>query len=384
MRTTDLAASQRGWQRTSRKPRLAAVTDGVALAHRHRMRTSAVIAMALLGACTIDDRSVQLPEEPTQHSATYFDIPVGVARETDILVVVDNSPAMAPHAARVMPLVAKTLAHAASNSDPDWHLGVITSDLGGAGCSERGDDGLFRSDGLVGSPFLIEWRHLDQRHTANYEGEFEDAFTRLVAVGTEGCARQQPLAAIRRALAGQPRNAGFRREGANLIIFVVSAQDDGSVDVVADDVAFLTEVAPDGSLFLAGIYDRPAPRLDELFTGFPNRAFHSMISQEDPFATLWLPFSGGRGWGGVPCLEGTLGPTPECSISDVIFDDDERVYESVLQRCDAGDSNKPCWHIETDRVNCPSWSGSQNQVLEIERRDYPPVGTHVIGNCVSR
>lgn len=348
------------------------------------MNSSAVVMMVLCGACTVDERTVQLPEQPSQHKATYFDIPVGVALETDILVVVDNSPAMAPHAARVIPQIAKTLARYAGNSDPDWHVGVITSDLGGQGCSERGDDGLFRSDGLVGSPFLIEWRHLDQRHTANYDGTFEDAFVRLATVGTAGCTRQQPLAAIRRALDEQPRNGGFRREGARLVIMVISAGDDGTVDAVADHVAFLTEAAPNGRLVLAGIYDRPAPRLDELFMGFPNRAFQSRISQEDPLADLWLPFSGGHGWGGVPCLEGALGPAPDCSISDKTVVDGEVVHERVMPPCDGTQLVKPCWHIEIDVQNCPSWSGSESKVLEIERRDYPPLGTHVIGNCVTQ
>lgn len=347
------------------------------------MKTSAVVVMALLGACTIDERTVMLPEEPTQHSATYFDIPVGVSLELDILVVIDNSPAMAPHAERAIPQIAKLFGGLAMRGDPDWHLAVITSDLGGPNCSERGDDGLFRYEGLVGAPFLIEWRHLDGRHTANYEGTLESAFAQLASVGVSGCPRQQPLAAIRRALDDQPRNAGFRREGAQLLIVIVNAGDDSSAEPVTDHVAFLDGAALDHRLTLAGIFDRPAARLDAVFAAFDHNTRVSPLAAEDVTERLHFWTTGGGHWG-VPCLEGAIGPVPECSISDVLVEDDEVVHERVIPRCDGKQSVKPCWHIEIDLQNCPSWSGSESKILEIERRDYPPLGTHVRGTCVTR
>jgi hypothetical protein len=341
-----------------------------------------MVVMVLLGACTNEDRTVAMPEPPEQHSASYFDIPVGVAFEQDILVVVDSSPAMAAHADRAVLQLAELFHGLALRGDPDWHLAVISSDLGGAGCSERGDDGLFRYDGLVGAPFLIEWRHLDQRHTTNYDGPLAEVFVRLARVGTSGCPTQQPLAAIRRALEEQPRNAGFRREGANLLVLIVSASDDGSPDAVADHIAFLDGVAPDHRLSVVGIYDRPAARLDELVAAFPNRAQVSALRADDVTANLHIWTPRGGHWG-VPCLEGQLGPVPECSVSDVLVEREQVLFETVLPTCDATSSVKPCWHLERDLQNCPLWNGSENLVLEIERRDYPPMGTHVRGSCVT-
>ncbi len=340
-----------------------------------------MVVMALCGACTVDERTVQLPEEPTQHAATYFDIPQAIQIGYDILVVVDSSPAMAPHADRVALQLGKLFSQLARFGDPDWHLGVVASDLGGPERS-GGDDGVFRSDGLVGAPFLIEWRHLDNRHTANYEGGLADAFARLATVGTSGSARQQPLAAARRALE-QQRNAGFRRDDANLIIVIVSAGDDASSGSVLEHVEALRELAPDRRVSVAGIYDGPAPRLDTVIAAFPSEGEVAPLSSDDLLDDLRLRIHTG-GWWGVPCLEGNLGPTPECSISDVVFDHDVRVYESVLQGCDADQTNKPCWRIEKDLQNCPTWASQESSVLKIERRDYPPSDTHVIGNCVSR
>jgi len=342
-----------------------------------------MVVMVLLGACTNDDRTVALSEAPTQHAATSFDIPADVAPQFDILVVVDSSPAMAPHAERVIPQLADLFAGLAQRGDPDWHLAVITSDLGGAGCSERGDDGLFRIPGLVGAPFLIEWRHLDKRHTANYEGTLDDAFARLASVGTAGCPNQQPLAAIRRALDAQPRNAGFRRDDANLLVVIVSAGDDGSADLVADHVAYLDGIAPAYQLFVAGIYDRPAARLDELIAAFPNRSRVAALGADNLAARLELRLGFGGQWG-LPCLEGTLGPEPECSISDVLVEDDQPIHERVLPGCNATASVLPCWRMRKDPQNCPTWTGSDGLVVQVERRDYPPNGTHVRGNCVTK
>jgi hypothetical protein len=346
------------------------------------MRTTALVVMALLGACTNDERTVMEPEAPTQHAATYFDIPAGVQIQYDILVVVDSSPAMAPHATRAVPQIAKLLGGLAQQGDPDWHLAVISSDLGGPGCSERGDDGLFRHDGLVGSPFVIEWQHLDNRHTANYAGTLEQTITQLANVGSAGCSTQQPLAAIRRALDEQPRNAGFRRDRAELVVFLLSASDDASPEPVDDHIAFLAGLTAPYGPVLVGIYDRPAARLDATFGAFPNRAHHAALRQDDVTQQLYVPFSGGGSWG-VPCLEGTIGPTPECSISDVVVEGDEPVFEEVIPPCDLT-GVRPCWRMETDRQSCPSWLGSDSQVLRVDRRDYPAMGTHIRGNCVTR
>ena len=343
-----------------------------------------MVVMVLLGACTNDDRTVAFPEAPTQHAATSFDIPVGGAPQHDILVVLDSSPAMAPYAERTTAQLATLFGQNTRRGDPDWHLAVITSDLGGPGCSERGDDGLFRIPGLVGAPFLIEWRHLDKRHTANYEGTLEDAFAQLASVGTAGCPTQQPLAAIRRALDEQPRNTGFRREGANLLVIIVSAGDDGSVDPVGDHAAFLRGIAPAWRLNVAGIYDRPATRLDELMAAFPHQTQVAALRAEDATSVLALPIQGGGTWGGARCIEGIVGPEPECSISDVLVEDDQPIHERVLPACDATASVLPCWRITTDPLNCPSWAFGTDQVLEVERRDYPPNGTHVRGNCVTK
>ena len=55
----------------------------------------------------------------------------------------------------------------------------MTSDLGG-----------LRHEGLVGSPFVIDWVHADKRITANYEGTVAEAFARIAdAVTSQSATR---------------------------------------------------------------------------------------------------------------------------------------------------------------------------------------------------
>lgn len=140
--------------------------------------------------------------------------------------------------------------------------------------------------------------------------------------------------------------------------------------------------APGQRVFVAGVFDQPAPRLDALVAAFEFRS--DVTPLREPSLDLYIPMFGGGGHWGVPCLEGGLGPDPECSISDVMVEDEVAVHERLIPRCDGRQSVKPCWHIETNLQSCPAWLGSESKVLEIERHDYAPRGTHVRGNCVSR
>ncbi len=67
-----------------------------------------------------------------------------------------------------------------------------------------------------------------------------------------------------------------------------------------------------------------------------------------------------------------------------LVEDDQAVFETLIPRCDASASVKPCWHIDEDPLNCQPWHSAQNQALEVERHDYPRLGTHVRGSCVTR
>ena len=340
-----------------------------------------------LGGC-VDDRTVALPEAPVQHGVEVFDIPVFVGPKLDVLFVIDSSRALEAHAehlAAELPGFGEVLPHRSQ----DLHIGVVTADLGGPGCSARGDDGALRpSAELVGAPFLIDWVHLDRTRSANYPGELAAAVATLAAVGHAGCPGQQPLAALARALDDHPRNGGFRREDASLVVIVIAGQDDASPDTVDAYASFVRGLDPrPGSTFVAGIFERPAPRLEAFLDRFPNRAAVASIHDED-LAGRVLPRLGSLGSWGVRCLEASIDLDParpgvqhDCSLSDVIVEAGQRVHDRVLPACATPGAGLPCWRLVEDPQICPFGDGLH---VEVDRRDYPPRGTHLIGSCVTR
>jgi hypothetical protein len=62
----------------------------------------------------------------------------------------------------------------------------------------------------------------------NYTGTLREVFGELAHVGYTGCGFEQPLAAMKRAL-GNPANAGFLRDDANLAIVILADEDDCSL-----------------------------------------------------------------------------------------------------------------------------------------------------------
>ena len=59
--------------------------------------------------------------------------------------------------------------------------------------------------------------------------------------------------------------------------------------------------------------------------------------------------------------------------------------EEVLPQCNnagapASSTNKPCWAIETDTINC---TAGDHLTLKIERDQAPAPDTHVISYCVT-
>jgi hypothetical protein len=172
-------------------------------------------------------------------------------RDVDILFMIDNSSggSLLQHKLRAnFPSFLQPL-QAMVGGLPNLHIAVITSDMGAgdgsiAGCSATGgDSGAFHyrdnvippattacPTGLQAGATFISY----ENGFRNYNGNIEDVFNCIAAVGSSGCGFEQPLAAIARALGadGAPppaENQGFLRGNAFLMIVVVTDEDDCSV-----------------------------------------------------------------------------------------------------------------------------------------------------------
>ena len=138
----------------------------------------------------------------------------------------------------------------------------------------------------------------------------------------------------------------------------------------------------------------PSTRLKQFLDQFPNRSTFSTICQQDLSGALTQIAQLLKTVIGSPCIDGNLadvdpntpGPQYDCSVSDVRNFGKANQTEEVLPQCNnidnpAASTNKPCWSIQTDTMNC---TGTDHHLtLKIERNEAPADDTHVISYCVT-
>jgi hypothetical protein len=129
----------------------------------------------------------------------------------------------------------------------------------------------------------------------------------------------------------------------------------------------------------------PAIRLQALADSFPQRSTVTALCNEDLSDVLVIFAQLLSTVLGYPCLEGDIDRDPtvagaqvECVVSDVRFPGEDRHEETRIPACDASDT-LPCWRLEEDRTACPTTP--TGTVLHVDRRDYPPDGTHTQIRC---
>jgi hypothetical protein len=213
---------------------------------------NAVILSSLLGLTAgllagCPDRSISQPDI-NQGRVEYKDIPVTVNRDIDILFVIDDSPSMLDKQTNLknnFPNFINVL-NTIEGGLPNVHLGVVTSDLGskgaddaqpgpgiGAGtgmCSGNGKSGNLQTNAAVQGAFISDTLNSDGvTRTQNYTGMLADAFSAIASVGAAGCGFEQHIEAAKRALNGNPANAGFLRPTAYLAIIFLADEDDCSM-----------------------------------------------------------------------------------------------------------------------------------------------------------
>ena len=200
-------------------------------------------------------------------------------RKLDLLIVMDNSHTMAKKQRSIVESLAKL---PSLLPDIDYHLGVVTTDVGGwpapnqpfatpfAGCdSFVGDDGILQAtscldragnsaeaisgcravcpdrrfvpidgssflrmrNGISNVPSALE---VDSMTGQTYDHGIEYALRCLAMVGDAGCILSSPLEAMKRAL-GSPRNRDFLRADAALVVILVTDKDDCSVSLSRRD-----------------------------------------------------------------------------------------------------------------------------------------------------
>jgi hypothetical protein len=290
-------------------------------------------------------------------------------QELDLLVVVDDSPAVAGVASTLPAKLADYADVLASlpNGQPPLHAafisGTISADDGTPPPNRALSCGVAAPDQFLTAKFC----GVDQ----NFTGAPRDAFSCSADYGAASHGTFQPLEAAHRALAGGlAGRTPFFTPGAGLAIVIVAGQDDasapeGTAKPVADYLAELTALAPlaffpiaigpSGCPMGGPVSQVSTPRLDE----FVNGGGGAMQSICDPsfkpsLASLASP-AGVLDEAVLPCLKGIRdldqnqpGLQASCSTEDDVIEADGTHVESVLPMCDAVASVQPCLSLVPD------------------------------------
>lgn len=403
-----------------------------------RRRLSGLAALAALtglaatsGACTDP-----APDGPAITSGVQrIELPLARNRKLDLLFVIDNSPAMAPHRARLLDTYRHYVETLESRSGGflDLHIGVVTTDVGSRGvhdnapgpllgtgpgsCTSEGDGGELRRVPAIAGRFLYDFVRANGTRERNYTGSLADAIAQLADVGASGCSYPRPLEAMRRALVVNPE-PGFLRDNAALAVAFFTSDDDcsfrsssfpgadldrsqcsaspGALVSLEDYVTALRGVrGVDRTVLLGGFArpgapacadTRPAPRLDAFFDRFPNRAVASSLcssSLDDLFGWLvpqmdLLP---------LPCFDGELldtdpaadGLQAEC-VAWYSYRDEGNPVEDLIPAC-AGDARGPCWELQRKPALC---SGPIANIRDQRQTFDESTEARMIMECVSR
>lgn len=202
------------------------------------MKNTAITAI-LLAACTFTPRAqaTVAPRTPTNTER----VTISGAEKLDVLFVVDDSGSMSQKQARLgaaLPTFLDTLQGLSPGLS--WRIGVITTDV-------------YRTEVLRNAAALSNpWVDLDVCPPATCDAT--EAITKNLKAGVTGSGDEKPLLAIMRAL--DPAfgyDVGFRRPDADLLVVIVTDEEDSSCTPVRLDQG---GCSPPISMGLPGYYAR--------------------------------------------------------------------------------------------------------------------------------
>jgi hypothetical protein len=198
---------------------------------------------------------------------TVAEIPATANRDIDLLFVVDDSPSMLD---KQNNLIANfpgfiNILNTLEGGLPNLHIGVVSTDMGTkgtvvlapgpgigtvgqGGCAASGKNGVLQTNAataMLSGNFISDIRQGDGTRLRNYTGNLADVFGNMARAGAGGCGFEQPLHAMRRALDGNPSNAGFLRPSALLGVVFLTDEDDCTIK---DPIVIGTDTTTFGAL----------------------------------------------------------------------------------------------------------------------------------------
>ena len=324
--------------------------------------------LAVVAACTstFNPYATPLDDGLEQHRVEVKDIAARVHHVTDLLIVVDDSPAMAAFHEQIV-ANAKFFIYELRQSYgglPDLHIAVISAD--------PADGGAFRRFGS--SDFLTSETFYDGTSVSNAP-DLEAALTELVDVSIAGSTVSQPLAMAKLALEHHP---SFLRENADTAVIFIGNTPDASPESLAHYEQFFASLSQLKVSGILGTADcgQLDPRLRQFLAAFPSWTDPARIcnGQEVSYVFELYPEPLNTSIADT-CFEGAIDPE-RCVAADRV----NGVDVDVLPRCSSDALRLPCFEVVTDERNC-GLTDSQLQV-RFQRHTFPPPDTHTHVECV--
>jgi len=327
------------------------------------------LPLGLLAGCGLPAAQPECGELPcdSQRSVTRT-FQTSATPQLDLLVVVDDTPAIAPYTAIVTTALsafaeALTVLH---EHEPSLQVRFVSATLGSPGCpaaSRAAACGIGADETLRTSPCGAD---------PSFWGGLSDAFACLGDRGAIGCGPLQPLEAARRALAA----GDFLRPDADLAIVVVAGADDASLSPVDAYVDFIKSLKVDpANQLLASVIAPAAPACSDAAAGEPvrlgafARAFgRNGVLQSVCASSLLHPLATqleGPQYSVEPyCLQGLRDTDParegmqaECAVTQVTWDGyPDEPQQAQLPSCD--DAPPPCWRMDSFDGCRGGWKGT--------------------------
>jgi hypothetical protein len=221
---------------------------------RHPILPSALLALTLWsGGCStpVDEPGSTLPD------TCRADAPLLSAQKTDLLFVIDNSGSMAEEQAAIATELPAFLEELRRDNglEQDFRVGVITTSVYlNALVNGREQFSLYNDQAGRLQPVPdAQGRPTPDRYLEGTDPQLLERFRNLVRQGTQGSGQETPFEAVRLAVtppltttgvwAGG--NGGFLRDGARLVVVVVSDEEDCSSTQRPAPVALTTDSSRD-------------------------------------------------------------------------------------------------------------------------------------------
>jgi hypothetical protein len=191
------------------------------------MRSPGRLALLALAACNSQAPGVLCPDGSCVYEESSSIYEISTPRPFDLLVVMDDSASMAAQQDDLVARLAPDLDKIPGGA-PELRVRVISSSVPAPGLS--GFPGCAPAEPRTCVPpgSYLEATQVCGQHST-FTGPLSEAFRCAASVGTAGCGWEQPLAAARAALEGDPQDGSrFLRRDAYLLILIVTDEDDCS------------------------------------------------------------------------------------------------------------------------------------------------------------